>query len=687
MNRKDFKVAKLTGILLICLGSLFPSCTRNPVSQEQEKECSSFIGLQVDLINAGKMTSPGKYIENIDSFYRSRNITDPFCLALSYGQKSRYFVNIGNNDKAGAYADSMIFVLGENHLEKKYAADYVNALSLKGEILFNTGHFSQASDYYVRAIQLSESVRDTCALRGFDYGLAMITYKQKKYEDAIDYFRQSFRYNIRCDAHSAYQLQEILDNIALCYEKMGKADSALFYYDSAISFVRKNPNTIGSFMADKALAVVYGNMGGVYLSQGKTDAAISLLKKSYEMNMRPFNDRADAVLTHIKLARALLAKSNLAEAGLALAQIRKELDTITHPLDAEANWRQLMYDYSEKSGKETEALRYYREYATLRDSLWETEKINLQNDLDKELHDKELAGQIDVLQKQNQLNNLYLWVTVIFSVLALVIIILGYVNFKRSRQNVKALTRLNAKINEQKEKLEQTTGELQKSIQDKDRILQVVAHDLRSPVNAIIALCDIIAMEALTDSQKETLSLITNTSQSALTLISEILDLTKASELDLKRDLVDVNDLLRNTVDLLRFKAADKKQTISLSLADQALPIEVNKDRMNRVFGNIITNAIKFSPENSTVCVSSSLLHGKALIEIRDTGIGIPEKLLPYIFESFTSAKRYGTAGEKSYGLGLSICKQIVEAKNGRIWVESTEGQGSSFFIELPLTH
>jgi signal transduction histidine kinase len=105
---------------------------------------------------------------------------------------------------------------------------------------------------------------------------------------------------------------------------------------------------------------------------------------------------------------------------------------------------------------------------------------------------------------------------------------------------------------------------------------------------------------------------------------------------------------------------------------------------MERVVSNLITNAIKFSAPGGTIVLKGSMHHYTVLLEVKDTGIGIPESLQAAIFEPFTKAKRKGTAGEKAYGLGLSICRQIVLQNNGRIWVESTEGQGSTFFVELP---
>lgn len=107
---------------------------------------------------------------------------------------------------------------------------------------------------------------------------------------------------------------------------------------------------------------------------------------------------------------------------------------------------------------------------------------------------------------------------------------------------------------------------------------------------------------------------------------------------------------------------------------------------MKRVVFNLVTNSVKFSKRDTAISLSLSVKENHAIIEITDEGIGIPEKLLPEIFNISKSGKRKGTEGEKSYGLGLNICKKIVEAHSGKISVISKEGKGSTFTVALPLS-
>jgi signal transduction histidine kinase len=294
-----------------------------------------------------------------------------------------------------------------------------------------------------------------------------------------------------------------------------------------------------------------------------------------------------------------------------------------------------------------------------------------------------------LLEKDNQLERVSLAVSVGFSVMALLIIVLVYTNARKTRKNVKKLSALNLLINEQKDDLEKTSADLRQSNRDKDRILQVVAHDLRNPVSGIMMLGSFLLEDETDPVKKETLSVIINASQSSQALINELLEYSGNAlfEQEGKKEIIDINELVKQAKGLLQFKADEKQQRISITLFPEPLYINVFKDKINRLLGNLITNSIKFSPVQSAIDLIVSRNGDNVVVEVKDNGIGIPEKQKDIIFEPFTTAKRPGTLGEKSFGLGLSICKQIIGVNKGRIWVESIEGKGSSFFIELPLTN
>ena len=252
-------------------------------------------------------------------------------------------------------------------------------------------------------------------------------------------------------------------------------------------------------------------------------------------------------------------------------------------------------------------------------------------------------------------------------------------NNQKSKINIRELTALNEQVSKQK-------TELEKKNKEKDRILQVVAHDLRNPIGGITMLIEMVETEIPgSKDYNEAIVLIKSASQSALSLINELLGYSSGMNGRLVKEPVDITKLVNECVKLLQFKAIEKNQQIHADLPKSELLITANKEKITRVMNNLIGNAIKFSPADRAINVAVERKERSVVITVKDSGIGIPEKLQPAVFDMFTSAKRYGTADEKSFGLGLSICKQIVEAHGGKIWFESAEGEGTTFHVSLPL--
>ena len=268
--------------------------------------------------------------------------------------------------------------------------------------------------------------------------------------------------------------------------------------------------------------------------------------------------------------------------------------------------------------------------------------------------------------------------------MASIIITLVFINWKRSKRDIKIVNALNRQVSLQKVDLEKSLDDLKASISEKDRILRAVAHDLRNPIGGIASLTLAMEDDDFTPEQRELINLIRETSNDTLELISELLEVTNDGKSTLKKELVDINTLTGKSVDLLRFKASEKNQQIDLQVLQQPGELLISREKIGRVLGNLITNAIKFSPRGGVISVCIRDLKRDVEISVKDNGIGIPENMQREIFNMFTEAKRPGTAGEKSFGLGLSISKQIVESHNGTIWVESKPGSGSTFYVRLP---
>lgn len=226
----------------------------------------------------------------------------------------------------------------------------------------------------------------------------------------------------------------------------------------------------------------------------------------------------------------------------------------------------------------------------------------------------------------------------------------------------------------------------------KNKLLGMAAHDLRNPLASIKGLAEFLsegAVGQLSADQADLVNTIRDTSQSMLTLLNELLDVAtiEAGELRVHREPHDLVDLVSKSVYLNNINAARKNTRIIFSQPDQPAPARIDAAKMKQVIDNLLSNAVKYSPPGSQVTVSIRGYNGSSggfVIAVQDQGPGIPENERHRLFKDFGTLSVKPTAGEKSTGLGLAICRKIVEAHRGTIQAENLPSGGCEFSISLP---
>lgn len=232
---------------------------------------------------------------------------------------------------------------------------------------------------------------------------------------------------------------------------------------------------------------------------------------------------------------------------------------------------------------------------------------------------------------------------------------------------------------------------LKKVIQKKDNILQVVVHDLRAPLNWIVGTTEVLKLKTqdkeIPDNHQKELEEYTKIVLEACNHGNNIIQELIYNE-ELNRDLHIFSPVKIRYSDVTaeinsRFKSQFESKNIQFSTSIGSKEIVTDKYILTRILDNLITNSIKFSNENGMIELKT-LRNDKQTIIVSDNGIGIPDTLKPIIFEKFTKAKRQGTQGERTIGLGLHITKNLIEKLGGDITFESEEGKGTIFKVTLP---
>jgi len=625
-----------------------------------------------------------RYLDSSMSRISSPSLDDRF---RTYGFHYVYWKKAKHDNKTALlFADSMLVLANHSATQKQYVANYVEANLAIGDAYFSMQQFNEAYRHYFEAFRVGKNNLNNGALSDYSYRMGMILYKIGHYKLAASYFKESYRLSAPSPDRFAdfYRLQEDLDNIALSYKHDNEPDSAIFYFNKTLKYIDQNAAKFSNRpnMIEMARGVVYGNKAEVLIAQADDENAINLLQKSIAINLQKGNDNSDAELAEIKLAQLYFDHEQTDKLYALLTEMKPQLDSVKNE-NAEADWNRLMSKYYQSKKDFPKALAYLQAYNTLSDSSAKKLSLLRESNVNEQLANFEKQHQIEDLKGRSKIQQFYLAVAVVCALMAIAIIFLIFRNYKRSKRDIETVNTLNQRVNLQKADLEKTLNELKESGLEKDRILRTVAHDLRNPIGGIAALTEAMADDDFTSEQKELISIIKETSYNSIELINEILEVTNSSKAELKKELVDINSLLGKSVELLRFKAQEKGQRIELSLLDTPEEIWISREKIWRVISNLISNAIKFSAEGSAITVSIKDLKSDVEIAVKDNGIGIPEGMQTKVFNMFSEAKRPGTAGEKSFGMGLSISKQIVDNHDGKIWLESKSGQGSSFYVRL----
>jgi two-component system, sensor histidine kinase and response regulator len=224
----------------------------------------------------------------------------------------------------------------------------------------------------------------------------------------------------------------------------------------------------------------------------------------------------------------------------------------------------------------------------------------------------------------------------------------------------------------------------------KNRFLGMAAHDLRNPLASIRGLAEFLhdgAVGPLTADQLDLIDTIHAASQSMLVLVNELLDVAtiEAGELKLNLERENLAEVIAKSVAMTNMEAVKKHTQINFSPAGEPATLQLDAAKMRQVIDNLLSNAIKYSPPGSTITVTltSDPAQGKWAFAVQDQGPGIPEGERDKLFKDFGRLSVRPTGGEKSTGLGLAICRKIVEAHSGTITAENLPGRGCEFRVTL----
>jgi signal transduction histidine kinase len=223
----------------------------------------------------------------------------------------------------------------------------------------------------------------------------------------------------------------------------------------------------------------------------------------------------------------------------------------------------------------------------------------------------------------------------------------------------------------------------------KSDFVQMVTHELRSPLSAVQSMLRVLEqgyVGPITSKQQDLIQRSQRRVSFLLALVNDLLELAagKVEQLKGEKKEVVLNEIIARVTELMQTSAEEKGLELKVEIAEEPLALVGIEESLERVFMNLVSNAVKYTPAGGSVAVRAWSEDDQIRVKVSDTGIGIPEEALPRIFDEFYRAKNAKAMEMEGTGLGLSIAKDVVEQHRGQISVESVVGEGSTFYVTLP---
>jgi signal transduction histidine kinase len=542
----------------------------------------------------------------------------------------------------------------------RYAQGRADALNNLGIVYDLKGNVQLALRYYNEAYNSYAAIGDTSNIAQALMNIAGVYQESGKDEKAISNYRKALALGNQLGRDSILAL--IIFNYLTQYPADLPNDSVTWYFNKAQRIARK-------YKDDRVLLVLDQIKADRDIKSGDREAGIALLKKIIDTAIGNH-------LYFLSLDLLIDVGDELAESdsATAVAYYKKGLDISYQK--GYLIYSQLMarklYDLYTRHNDGKAALTYSNQLIKLHDEQNDLNNSSGIDYIDYALKDQELAS----FRLRSNYQSDFLLLAGVICIMTVVIIIILWYNWKKTQRTANVL-RL------QFEQSEATTGALDTMNKNYAKLLKIVAHDLRNPIGAIDTIASILAKKEAGSEGSRFIQLIHTSAQTSLNLINELLETDFEQQQNLIKEVLFLDELLEQNVELLSFRARDKEQQMVFD-SDKNLRMQVDKEKISRVINNLIVNAIKFSPEHSSIYVTARQNENGVMIRIKDAGIGIPADMQAKVFDPFTVAKRRGTGGEQPFGLGLYVSKQIIEAHQGKINFVSEPGKGTEFLVELP---
>ena len=514
-------------------------------------------------------------------------------------------------------------------------------------------------------------------------------YRAEDYPKAAESFKKSLSMAIALA--DTKQIQSTATNLGSAYTMLNKYDSAKLYYQTAYFNTSLNDSAIK--------ATYFHNIGFINIEEKNYNEALINLQNSLNIR-RKLNDKK------IADTYALIGKlySRKGDNDIAISYYYRAYKTLieTDDLSGIKTTSLKLANLYNNIGNYKNASLYYKEHIKYSDSIHSLNDKATIESLNKKMELKEKAKENKLLESENQLQELQIsskkqtiyLLTAVTSLVGLILIGLLF-RIKNNKKHNLLLSSKNKTITEQKEELESTISELNKTIKyleianaTKEKFFSIIAHDLRNPFGAIREASEILNNKSF-PIDDETKDLLINdlhvSAENTYKLLENLLNWARSQQNAIKLEFSyhDITEVIDESTEPYISNAKEKNIAINKKNVNH-YNLKIDKNTIQTIIGNIINNAIKFTPTNGKIDIETSFFKNYFSVSISDNGVGMNSTQLNNLFKIEKSQSTPGTNNEAGTGLGLILCHEFIKLNGGQIRAESQVGQGTRFNIDIP---
>ncbi len=485
--------------------------------------------------------------------------------------------------------------------------------------------------------------------------------------------------------HDIQMLSEYYSGKALLYTRAHQYDKAMHASLKALAFSEQIKD-------DGDINILYTRLGSIYRFKNNYPKATAYADTAIKMSFKTGNKRLRAK-TYIEFAELY---NELKQYDKAIEQAKKGLvlaDSIGLMDGISSAYKALMHSYEQKNDL-ANALTYQKRYTAALDSLNASDKKRNTELIQNYFTLNARLKEIDVMQQKAaaakegiHFRNIIILTLAISLLIVVMALYITYYNFKQKKLLSNKLYRQHEALLVQKDLIEEQAGNLKAINKLKDKLLAVIGHDLRTPLanlRNIIALfddddLDLTEMHGLMRKMEPVI-------KGAELTLSNLLEWagSQIRGINVTPAVIDIN-LIGDEMALTYEYPLHQKNIRFQNIALTGHCVKADEKHVKVIIGNLISNGIKFTDDDGTITLSSSVAGKELVISVNDTGKGIAEEQLLKLFSLNSHFTQNGTMGEVGTGIGLFLCKELVEFNGGRLWVKSEVGNGSTFSFSLPL--